>query len=889
MANLSQEDRTIILEHPLDDSLDHLRDVLRKAERSYKPSAISYDGVVNKSGQELQKPTSRLLSALMGSDVALYLHSKTGNQDVASELLMLRKRVQKGDFNYEHYHALSRFVVKKASDIEIWNAVFNIIITLSRISPPPSIPPSSDGTPITHSSASQQGEEQTRWLLEGRIFEEILSCTYRDVGGFFSKYFEGKEWNERSKKVYNAVKGRHVDGRWTDFPEVPTEKAVYEWLCCFQDEFLSDARGIYYTSKSSSELTGAEARRQLDVFVKPSGVGRSDAKHNWKDVQVIGELRASNSDWKTKLLQLGRYMRDIFYTQPTRRFVHGFTILGTTMELWVFDRSGPYSSGPFDIHEEPEQFIRAIAGYAMMSDEELGLDTFIERNGGDLFITITEDATGKEKRFQLERDPLVVQRAIVCRGTTCYRTKDLEDVAKFSWTSAKRSSEADLLRLAHQKCVKGVARLLGYQLITSIEEMRSGLTFPAPHHFRITSPDTSASFSQSQSQQPLSRSFGPFQRLSIVQTSSKKQKSPDKEAKASKRSRSNSQRSRLHQEHNATEVLKIAQTGGRKSVDYEGKFFKEPASTCQRSKLRKGYEVSQAPGNAGTRKRKSDESEEQSSKRSRSNCQRSDLSQEHKSSQALENTQPLSFCGPSDRSFDNRMFGCLVISPAGRATKDFYSILELLTALRDAIKAHRSLYLEGNILHRDISENNIIITNPKQANGFTGMLIDADLAKIIGGGRTGARHQTGTMEFMAIGVLQKVDHSYRHDLESFFYVLLWICARRAWEREFRCRLVDRPKESRLKMWYTGSYDTIARSKRGDMHADGFEDILEEFPSSLNCVKSLCKGMRRILFPLTPDGKLDIGTPPDPVKLYDPIIQAFDDAIVDIASMKGNSG
>ena len=65
--------------------------------------------------------------------------------------------------------------------------------------------------------------------------------------------------------------------------------------------------------------------------------------------------------------------------------------------------------------------------------------------------------------------------------------------------------------------------------------------------------------------------------------------------------------------------------------------------------------------------------------------------------------------------------------------------------LRDAIKAHRSLYLEGSILHRDISENNIIITNPKQANGFTGMLIDADLAKIAGGGRTGARHQTGTI------------------------------------------------------------------------------------------------------------------------------------------------
>ena len=48
------------------------------------------------------------------------------------------------------------------------------------------------------------------------------------------------------------------------------------------------------------------------------------------------------------------------------------------MKLWGFDRSGPYSSGIFDIHKEPEQFIRAIAGYTTMSDEELGLDTFTD-------------------------------------------------------------------------------------------------------------------------------------------------------------------------------------------------------------------------------------------------------------------------------------------------------------------------------------------------------------------------------------------------------------------------------------------------------------------------------------------------------------------------------
>ncbi|OXV09097.1 hypothetical protein Egran_03140, partial [Elaphomyces granulatus] len=40
------------------------------------------------------------------------------------------------------------------------------------------------------------------------------------------------------------------------------------------------------------------------------------------------------------------------------------------------------------------------------------------------------------------------------------------------------------------------------------------------------------------------------------------------------------------------------------------------------------------------------------------------------------------------------------------------------------------------------------------------------------------------MEFMAIEVLLNVDHTYRHDLESFFYVLIWQCARRGWGEEW---------------------------------------------------------------------------------------------------------
>ncbi|KAL9125176.1 MAG: hypothetical protein Q9217_005580 [Psora testacea] len=801
MANLSQNDRNILAEHPLDECLDHLQAPLRKAEQNYRQGSLSYDSTVDSHNQGPQKTISRLLYTLQGHEAALDLRSKTGSEDIASELSALFRRVRKGNFIYEHYRALSRLVVKQAPDVDIWNAVVELITTVSRTTPPTSIPVSFDGTPITHSSASQQGSEQTRKLVEARIFEELRYRTYRNVGGYFSKYFEGKTWTEKGKEIYRVVQDQKAGGRWTDFPESPVQDAVLEWLFRFQEEFLSDARGVYYTSESSKDLTGAEARRQLDIFIKRKS-NASGTVHNWKDVQVIGEHQKSNSkDFKSLLLQLGRYMRDVFTAQPTRRFIHGFFLSGTTMELWVVDRSGPYSSGEFDIHKEPEQFIRALAGYAMMSDEELGLDTFVERDGEDQFIAITEDVNGKERRLQLEPVPIAYQRAIVCRGTSCFRarspgSKGLQYVTKFSWVSDKRRPEADLLRLAREKGVKGVAKLFAYHYITSITDMREGLTFGQPYAFRNTTLSPASSFSQSQSL--LSQSFGQLYGPSSARELPKKRKSTDAGGSPSKRSRSNSQ----------------------------------------------------SPDKA---KRESE-----------------------------TNSETTSLYTHDDSSFDNRIFGCLVISPGGRAIRDFRSILELLEALRDAIKAHRSLYTDGKILHRDISENNIIITDPKEADGFTGMLIDEDLAKEIGSGRSGARHQTGTMEFMAIEVLRRVSHTYRHDLESFFYVLLWMCARRTWEREFLCSAVDRPKESILTWWYSGSFKAIAGRKEHAMGVNGFEELLDELPAAFDCIKPLCREIRGILFPLLKDGALLIGTPSDPPeKLYHPIIEAFDSAIADI--------
>lgn len=131
---------------------------------------------------------------------------------------------------------------------------------------------------------------------------------------------------------------------------------------------------------------------------------------------------------------------------------------------------------------------------------------------------------------------------------------------------------------------------------------------------------------------------------------------------------------------------------------------------------------------------------------------------------------------------------------------------------------------------------------------------------------------------MAIEVLRTVDHTYRHDLESFFYVLIWMRARQSWHNGFAGE-GQPPKESLLRRWEVGSFKYIAAAKEGDMAVNVVEAIMGEFPESLGIVKSLCLRIRKILFPFDEDERMSFGTPTgDPAELYKPIIAAYDESI-----------
>jgi hypothetical protein len=512
--------------------------------------------------------------------------------------------------------------------------------------------------------------------------------------------------------------------------------------------------------------SGFDRQNKPDLFLVLLG-STCGEEYSWADVQVIGEFRQGiASEYLQGLLHLCRYGREVFTSQPTRLFLHGFYIFGSIMELWIFDRSGLYSCETFDIHEKPDRLITTIAGYTMMSDDELGINTHIKNDELGKYILLKGDDETEAKKNYFEDQPIAFPQRIVSQRHTCYPAKRLaskgcEFVLKFSWRSDDRRSEEKILRLVKQRNVWGVVQLFSHQQLDSIANLRQGLRFGVPRKFLPTT------------------------------------------SKASDTTQSKSEGS---------------SPGGVNKFSVEAR----PAAPAH-------------PSNE------------------------------------------------SNPPFDNLTFCCLANYPLGRPLYKFETILEFLEGCRDAIKGHRSLYQDGKILHQDVSRDNIIILETKNEGGPRGILIDLDLAMELDVGPQMSGELIGTRAFVAIGLLERKPHTYRHDLESFIYVFLWIII--CWGHK------GLPPMSRLRRWTSGSWKHLAQRKIDDISKENFEKITSEFSPKFKDLKGLAEDLRQVLFPQR-DGLLFTGTddkPEDVDRLYDGLINAFDVAASSYAQRGANAG
>ena len=412
----------------------------------------------------------------------------------------------------------------------------------------------------------------------------------------------------------------------------------------------------------------------MDVGFVNDPTAKKDSRQDWSQILVPGELKSNPSaDIPSEAwLDLGRYAREVLAgSLPSRRFVLGFTLFGSLMRIWEFDRLGGIASEQFDINKDGLRFVSIILGFLWMSEEQLGFDPTIITENSQQFIEIERE--GSTERLILDE---VVKRArcIAGRATICWKAHREKDphatfVVKDSWQHPEREEEGEMLRMAIDKGVVHVARYYHHETVRvrSVDDdvrdnVRKGLDITRATNYRRGRSD-------------------PWPSTNISADTSR-------------------------------EGRTISTAGAKRSSDQTGAPLPHSKRPCSASPTKTNADA-----------------------------------------------------------LPNRVHRRVILCDYGIPIHKAGSRETLLAALADCIQGHESLRRKASLLHRDISVNNLMMDENNR-----GFLIDLDLAineqRV---GTSGAKGKTGTWAFMAVGALQGEQHSFMHDLESFFWVLFWIC------------------------------------------------------------------------------------------------------------------
>ncbi|KAK7021232.1 hypothetical protein R3P38DRAFT_2965888 [Favolaschia claudopus] len=139
----------------------------------------------------------------------------------------------------------------------------------------------------------------------------------------------------------------------------------------------------------------------------------------------------------------------------------------------------------------------------------------------------------------------------------------------------------------------------------------------------------------------------------------------------------------------------------------------------------------------------------------------------------------------------------LLLTPVGGPLNEFKSTKALAKALSVAVR-HLQIASDAGVMHRDVSEGNLLLQEvPDEHGEQKAFLLDWDYAEFTPEGlkffktefeprakkstyteiKKSLKDFTGTLPFIAIGVLERNAHTKHHDLESIYWLLIWMMLR----------------------------------------------------------------------------------------------------------------
>jgi hypothetical protein len=661
--------------------------------------------------------------------------------------------------------------------------------------------------------------------MDTLLAHELRDAVFYDLPAFVDCFFPASE--EISQLYKHSLQTGLYDvsvARWVGWPSRAAERSVLSFFQDLVDNQLLEHlaaittaadRPIYrYVPSNEAPLQNGDCTRKTDVLLTTEAPSDwldfddlRDKRYDWGAVRVVGELKSNPaaSDDKSTLLQVANYVREVFGAQPCRRAVHTFTLCGQYLRAWLFDRSGAICSTSVDINAEPVVFLRIICGYATMSARDLGFDPSIrwDRGGETVY------------------DPTV---ALVSGGGRPYIYATIqphnEPAGRRDSTAQDDSAEQNI----------GTDKL-------EIE--------PTPIYTRYAIVTRGSSCWKAR---PYRESPADEPWIYVVK---------DQWRAAERESECDIISAMVSQDNGRESDKRI---GLPRYVSF-GDHRENGELVDIVSTIRRGLVSAKKPPSehstamAPPAKRQSAPS---SHKRKAGEVLHSS------SSKKLKFAQRNSALTGGPPECNNRIFSRLIMTPIGKSLYEFSSFTELLSALRDAIIGHKRLYHTYHILHRDVSINNIVISPPGHTSA--GVLIDLDLAIDINRlTKSGASHRTGTQDFMAVGVLEGEPHRARHDLESFFFVLLWVAS-----------FYDASANRRFDVSGTvfnacnnvvgGDYEQVSMMKRSYVASDMFEG---------RCLAKMEDEVRAALGPLLEEWRSLLFPAQNEDALWDNMVSAVD--------------
>ncbi|KAJ2911667.1 hypothetical protein MD484_g8751, partial [Candolleomyces efflorescens] len=284
-----------------------------------------------------------------------------------------------------------------------------------------------------------------------------------------------------SKKINDFLSTEHQNGRWHNIPTSPTlASELCVPICQIVNsiiQFLSpkgrDTReAIVGVALCERKPPPAAAEEKTPV---PSIITLGDSRGSSSflaDVStfICTKLDAESSDLWSHLAQMSEYAKDLFTHQPNRTFVRSLLVTEPQAQFFHFDRSGVQHTPLFDIHNDPDTFVRLVIGLSSTEPKLLGFDESIRwrtdskglRTSGTL-STVGCDNTISIYNLIVDEPPLV-RRRLRGRGTTCWAVKNDQGerfVVKDYWVTDGQMREFELL--GEVKGLPGVCQMVSYQ------------------------------------------------------------------------------------------------------------------------------------------------------------------------------------------------------------------------------------------------------------------------------------------------------------------------------------------------------------------------------------------------------------------------------------------